>query len=211
MTDAAMRIHDISIPLEAGVAVWPGDAAYAHEWTWKRSAGATVNVSQVRLSVHTGTHADAPLHFLDGGNAIDEEPLERYVGPARVLDLRGKPVICREDLGGIDLAATPRVLFRTDAWVDHQRFPESVPVMKSDVPEFLAKQGVFLVGLDVPSVDVLDSKELPVHHALAAHGISILESLALRAIPPGVYQLIALPLRLRGADGAPLRAILVEF
>jgi arylformamidase len=205
-----MRIHDISIPLRAGVAVWPGDAEYEHHWTMKRTDGAPVNVSQVRLSVHTGSHADAPLHFLDEGAGIDEVPLDRYFGPARVVDIRGKALIRREDLAGIDLTVAPRVLFRTDAWTDYQRFPESIPVMKPDVPEFLAKQGVFLVGLDVPSVDVLDSKELSVHNALAARGISILESLALRGIAAGVYHLVALPLRLQGADGSPVRAILIE-
>jgi arylformamidase len=205
-----MKIHDISIPLEPGVAVWPGDAVYEHQWTFQRSDGASVNVSQVRLSVHTGTHTDAPLHFLDGGMAVDALPLEPYLGPARVIDMRGRPRIGRADLGGIDLAGTPRVLFRTDAWLDTTRFPDAIPVMEADVPEFLAGRGVILVGVDVPSVDELTSQDLPVHHALAAHGICILESLVLAHIPAGVYRLIALPLRLRGADGAPVRALLLE-
>src|SRR5437588_9711791 len=98
-----MKVYDISIPLSAGVAVWPGDAPYDHQWTWKRSDGASVNVSQVRLSVHTGTHTDAPLHFLDGGAAIDEVPLERYFGPARVVDMRGRPTIHRAHFEGLDL------------------------------------------------------------------------------------------------------------
>jgi arylformamidase len=205
-----MTIHDITIPLESTVACWPGDAPYDLQWTMQRSAGATVNVSQVRLSVHAGTHADAPFHFQDTGRTIDRVPLEAYVGPARVIDVRDRALIRRRDLEGIDLIGTPRVLLRTDAWLDHRRFPETIPVMDTDVPAWLAEQGVILLGVDVPSVDALDSKDLPNHHALSAHGICILESLALAHIAAGVYQLIALPLRLGGADGAPVRAVLIE-
>jgi arylformamidase len=206
----AMKIHDISMPLRPGVPVWPGDAVYEHLWTSRRSDGATVNVSQVRLSVHTGTHTDAPLHFIDGATAAAALPLEPYFGPARVVDVRGRPRIGRADLQGIELTGTPRVLFRTDAWLDQSRFPDAIPVMDADVPEVLAESGVVLVGLDVPSVDALASHDLPVHHALAARGICILESLALAHIPAGVYWLIALPLPLQGADGAPVRAALWE-
>ncbi len=124
--------------------------------------------------------------------------------------MRGRARIGRADLGGIDLAGTPRVLFRTDAWLDTTRFPDAIPVMEADVPEFLAGRGVILVGVDVPSVDVLTSQDLPVHHALAAHGICILESLVLAHIRAGIYRLVALPLRIRGADGAPVRAVLLE-
>jgi arylformamidase len=205
-----MKIHDISMPLAPGVTVWPGDAPYEQQWTFKRSDGATVNVSQVRLSVHTGTHTDAPLHFLDGGIDVAGLPLEPYVGPARVVDVRGRPRIARGDVEGIDLTGTPRVLFRTDAWLDRRRFPEAIPVMDEDVPELLASRGVILVGLDVPSVDALTSQDLPVHHALGARGICIVESLVLGQIATGVYWLIALPLPLVGADGAPVRAVLVE-
>jgi arylformamidase len=205
-----IKIYDISIPLGPGVAVWPGDATFEQQWTFKRSDGASVNVSQVRMSVHTGTHTDAPLHFLDGGTAAADLPLEPYLGPARVVDVRGRPRIGRADVEGLDLSRTPRVLFRSDAWLDHRRFPETIPVMDADVPGYLTARGVILIGVDVPSVDALTSQDLPNHHALAAGGICILESLALARIPAGVYQLIALPLPLVGADGAPVRAVLIE-
>ena len=110
-----------------------------------------------------------------------------------------------EDLRAVDLEGTPRLLLRTGGWEDHSRFPGSIPVLGEGVAGFLAGRGVVLLGVDVPSVDPLDSKDLANHHALAAAGIAILEGLDLAAVPPGVYELIALPLRLVGADGAPAR------
>jgi arylformamidase len=203
-----VRIYDISIPLCGAVASWPGDAPFETHWTMRRSEGATVNVSQIRMSVHSGTHTDAPYHFLDDGKTIDGLALEPYMGPARVIDVRNRPRIRRADLEAIDLEGTPRVLFRTDAWTDHSAFPQSIPVMDTDVPDMLAANGVVLIGVDVPSVDALDSKDLPVHHALGAHGICILESLSLAHIAAGSYRLIALPLNLVGSDGSPVRAVL---
>jgi arylformamidase len=203
-----MPIYDISIPLSANVPGWPGDAPYKWHWSWHRSAGATVNVGQVSMSVHTGTHTDAPYHFDDAGKTVDALDLAPYLGPAQVLDVRGRTLIRIQDVEHADLTATPRVLFRSDAWRDHSHFPETIPVLDADVPSWLADRGVVLVGVDVPSMDALDSKDLPIHHALAAHGIAILENLQLSEAPVGVYELIALPLALVGADGSPVRAVL---
>lgn len=203
-----MTLYDISLPLGATLAVWPGDTPYAFRLAWQRSAGETVNVGAITTTVHAGTHVDAPFHFGDGGATIDQLRLDPFLGPAVVLDVSGRPGIGVERFAGIDLSPTPRVLLRTGAWTDHARFPESIPVMEADVPAFLAAQGVVLVGLDVPSVDALDSADLPRHHALARHGVHILESLDLAAVPPGQYELIALPLRLVGADASPVRAVL---
>jgi arylformamidase len=202
-----MRIYDISLPLHPGLACWPGDAPYEWHWSWQKSAGASVNVGQVRTSVHAGTHTDAPYHFAQDGRTVEALDLGAYVGPARVVDVSGRPRIRVEDLPA-DLADAPRVLFRTGAWTDQGRFPESIPVMDPGVPAALGERGAVLVGVDVPSVDALDSKDLPNHHALGARGIAILESLHLAGVPEGVYELIALPLRLVGADGSPVRAIL---
>jgi arylformamidase len=165
-------------------------------------------VGEVTTSIHVGTHVDAPFHFLDGGPTADALSLDPFLGPARVVDVRGIPLIRSEDLAAVDLAGTPRLLLRTDGWLDHSRFPESIPVLDRDVPAYLSEQGVILLGLDVPSVDAIDSKDLPIHHALGSSGIAILESLDLTRVEPGVYELIALPLRLVGADGSPVRAIL---
>jgi arylformamidase len=190
------------------LAVWPGDAPYRFTWSWRKADGESVNVGQVALSVHTGTHVDAPYHFDDRGPTTDALPLGPFLGPARVVHLPGRPRIGRADLEPFDLAATPRLLIRTDAWPDKTSFPSSIPVLDEDVPAWLGGRGVVLVGLDVPSVDDLESKALPNHHALGAAGIAILESLDLSAVPEGVYELIALPLKLVGGDGSPVRAIL---
>jgi arylformamidase len=203
-----MRIYDISIALHTRLACWPGDAPYQWRWSCRKSAGAAVNVGQVSLSVHAGTHTDAPFHFSDSGRTVEALDLDRYLGPACVLDVAGRDVIRTADLGRIDVARTPRVLLRTGAWTDHNRFPERVPALDADVPGWLADRGAVLVGLDVPSVDAIDSKELPNHHALGSRGIAILESLDLSGVPEGVYELIALPLKLVGADGSPVRAVL---
>jgi arylformamidase len=201
-------VYDITIPVREGLAVWPGDTPYRFELGWKMSEGQSVNVDTVTMSCHTGTHADAPFHFLPDGEGIGELDLSPYLGPAIVADVQGRTVITTDDLDDLNLSDAPRLLLKTGGWADHERFPETVPVIAPDVPAFLAERGIVLLGMDVPSVDEIESKDLPNHHALAAQGIHILESLDLRAITPGLYELTALPLRLMGADGSPVRAIL---
>jgi len=206
-----MRIYDVSVALRQGLASWPGDAAFQHVWTCKKSQGATVNVSEMRLSVHTGTHVDAPFHFSDEGATAADLSLEPFFGPAIVIDVRGRPLIRIGDLDGHDLSRAPRVLLRTSAWPDKTHFPDSIPTLGSEVPSWLGDKGVMLFGIDVPSVDAIDSKDLPIHHGLSAAGICILESLDLDAVPEGIYELVALPLKIVGSDGAPVRAILREI
>jgi arylformamidase len=197
-------IYDITIPMNPTLAVWPGDT----EFSFTSTAWGTISVGAVVMSCHTGTHADAPRHFLPEGIGIAEIPTEIYVGECLVLDATGLDELGPELFA--DLSLPPRVLLKTLAWTDHTRFPDEVPVLTEASVALLASRGVRLIGLDVPSVDRLQSKNLPIHHALAAAGIHVLESLDLRQIAPGSYQLIALPLRLDGADGSPVRAVLVE-
>lgn len=205
-----MKIHDITLTLRDELPCWPGDTPYRFALAWSKQDGASVNVGQVSTTVHIGTHVDAPFHFDDGGATIEALGLDPYLGPARVIDVRGRQVIGIKDLEPFDLSETPRLLLRTDGWLDHSRFPESIPVLDERVPAYLREQGVILLGLDVPSVDQIDSKTLPIHHALGTLGIMILESVDLTRVEPGVYELIALPLKLEGADGSPVRAILRE-
>lgn len=195
-------IHDITIPMNATLAVWPGDTEYSFTTT----AWGEITVGAVTMSCHTGTHADAPCHFLPGGIGIAEIPPEIYVGECVVIEAIGTEEIGPETFLGSSLP--PRVLVKTLAWTDHTRFPDEVPVLTEAAVAFLASCGVRLIGMDVPSVDRIRSKDLPIHHALAVAGIHILESLDLRQITQGRYQLIALPLRLDGADGSPVRAVL---
>jgi arylformamidase len=203
-----VALYDVTLPLSTNLAGWPGDALYRFEWTCTKAGGASVNVGQLSCSIHTGTHIDAPYHFDDAGATTDQLSLTPYLGPARVVDVAGRPMIHRSDLANLNLESTPRLLLRTGFWKDHHHFPDAIPVLAEDVPSWLAERGVILLGLDVPSVDVLDSKTLPIHHALGRHGIAILESLDLSAVPEGEYELIALPLKIVGADGSPVRAVL---
>jgi arylformamidase len=203
-----MKLIDISRPIHPGMPVWPGDTPAEFDFTATKAGGASANVGRLRLSVHSGTHADAPFHYNDAGARIDAVPADTFVGPARVVDVRGHATITTELLAAHDFSATPRVLFKSDSWTDPAVFPASWPLLAADAPAWLGRHGVRLVGLDVPSVDHLTSKDMSIHHALDAARIIILENLDLRAVTPGVYELIALPLKIKGGDGSPVRAVL---
>ncbi|MBC7809326.1 MAG: cyclase family protein [Akkermansiaceae bacterium] len=205
------KFYDITIPVQNGLAVWPGDTPFEFTLGWEMGAGASVNVGAVTMSTHTGTHVDAPFHFDADGAGVDTLDASVFVGPVAVVDAAGRAEIGRDVFAGVDFARTPRVLIRTGVWTDYARFPDAVPTLADDVPAFLGANGVRLLGVDVPSVDAIDSKTLPIHHALAAQKITILESIDLRDVPPGVYTLIALPLRLVGADASPVRAVLTTL
>lgn len=203
-----MTFYDITLPLAPHIAAWPGDTPVTLTRNAALARGDSVNLSSLCTSVHNGTHTDAPYHFSEEGITAEALDIRAYIGPAVVVDVAGREVISQHDLGSADLRATPRVLFKTGAWTNHSRFPDRIPVLAADVPAYLQARGVVLVGFDVPSVDALDSQVLPLHHALGRCGIVILESLLLTEVPTGVYELLALPLKLVGADGAPVRAIL---
>ena len=203
-----MKLFDLSRPIYTGMPVWPGDTPAEFTFAATKAGGYSCNVGRLHASAHTGTHADAPYHYNDAGAKIDEVPVGTYVGPARVVDIRGHATVTTALLAPHDFSATPRVLFKSDTWTDPAVFPPGWPVMAADVPAWLGARGVKLVGLDVPSVDHRDSKDLPLHHACDAAGLVILENLDLRAVAPGVYELIALPLKIRGGDGSPVRAVL---
>jgi arylformamidase len=202
-----MKLIDITHPMNDALACWPGDTPYRFRLAWEMAQGATVNVGSITTSVHSGTHADAPFHFRADGATIDRLDLGAYIGEAIVIDVRGREAIHIDDVSSKGTMA-PRVLFKTGCWDDITRFPDRITVMAPGLPTFLRNQGVKLVGLDVPSVDALDSTDLPIHHELDRCGIRILEGLNLRDVQAGNYELIALPTKLAGADGAPVRAVL---
>jgi arylformamidase len=201
-------IYDITIPISGSLAVWPGDTLYRFELGMAIQRGDSVNVGVVTMSLHTGTHVDAPFHFDDAAPGVDALSLEAYIGPAVVVEVLGQDVIGLDSFEGIDFARASRVLVKTRAWTNHRLFPESIPTLTKEAARFLAEKGIQLFGIDLPSVDAIDSKTLPIHHALNAANVRILESVDLREVPPGVYELIALPLPFAEADGSPVRAIL---
>jgi len=212
-----MKIWDISRTLSNDLAEWPGDEPCRFRLTREKTKGASVNLGAISMSVHNGTHADARFHFDTNGESIEKVPLETYLGRATVVDLgqpfldsKEKHLITIDDLrpSAEQIAATSRLLVKTGRWSDSTVFPDKIPVIAADVPAWLQKNGVKLLGLDLPSVDEIDSKSLQNHHALARAGIAIVESLDLSGIAPGIYHLAALPLKITGGDGAPMRAIL---
>jgi arylformamidase len=201
---------DISRPIEPGLPVWPGDPPFELGWVSRIADGGGANVAVARIGMHTGTHADAPLHIRDDGSAIDEIPLDAFLGKALLVDAR--------DRGALDVAfvnealarsaTARRLLFRTGAWEFSDGFPKVFPALEPAAAEALIAAGVVLVGTDAPSLDPPDSAELPAHHALLDAGIPILENLCLDEPASGEYELIALPLRIVGADASPVRAVL---
>jgi arylformamidase len=205
-----MKIIDISQPLHDGTPVWPGDTPFSFSLNWSMEETGSVNVGQLNMSAHTGTHVDAPFHFDNEGKRILDLPLERYIGPAVVVSVEHAGSIGPEHLSGIDLTAVKKVLFKTDAWKDLQAFPESIPPIEPELAPFLKEKGVHLIGVDIPSVDELDSKEMEAHHALTENDILILEGIVLKDVKPGYYELYAMPLPLKEADGSPVRAVLID-
>ena len=205
-----MQLIDITHPHSNALAPWPGDTQFDFQLAARLRDGASCNVGRLACSIHAGTHADAPFHYNDAGPTIDAVPPELFVGPARVFLASNRDVIARDVFAGLDARATPRVLVRTNHCDDKTRFPARIPTLAPDVPAWLGAQGVRLIGLDLPSVDQVDDPSMRIHHLLDAAGILILENLDLRAAPPGVYELIALPLKIAGADGSPIRAVLIQ-
>ncbi len=205
-----MKIYDISRTLSPKVAVWPGDQPFEHTWTMQINQGASVNVSAIKLTVHGGTHADAPLHYLKEGKTIVELPLEKFIGPATVIEIRDSDRIKIEHLQILDFTKTRRLLFKTNAsFLDDTVWDNDFVYLDTDAAEFLGKHKIELIGIDTPSVDPMTSKTLNTHKMLARYGIVNLENLKLAQVSPGDYQLIAFPLKLEGIDASPIRAVLI--
>lgn len=203
-------IYDITRCVSPTLKVWPGDTSYHFDLLMSKAAGASVNLTTLHLSAHTGTHADAWWHYENEGDHPDTMPLDSYVGVARVVTVsRNSGGITPEEVAGIDFRETSRVLFKSHVSnLPDDQWPEHFPYLTVELIDMLATQGVVLIGLDSPSVDPLDSKELPCHHRLYAHRMVNLETLNLRDVPDGVYELTALPLKLDGVCASPVRAIL---
>jgi arylformamidase len=205
-----VRIHDISQPLGTGTPVWPGDQPVRLDWTMSRARGDSVNVAALTLSVHAGTHADGPRHCDDAGARPAELDLAPFLGPALLVDGRGRESLDLDAVEGIDLERAERILFRTRATADTAAFPLRFAALTPGLARRLGDAGIRLVGTDAPSVDPFDSKTLTAHRALTAGGVAILENLVLDGVGPGRYTLVALPLRLVEADSSPVRAVLLE-
>jgi arylformamidase len=202
---------DISAPVRNGMVHWPGDPPFHIERAHDQSKGDVATVSKMTLGVHTGTHMDAPLHFIRGAQTIDKMPLDATIGPARVIPVKDRKSVKVEELQQFQIAAGERILFKTansdHAWNSDQ-FQEDFVFISRDAAAYLAKCGVRTVGVDYLSVGGFREDGLETHQALLAAGIWIIEGLNLGGVEAGDYELICLPLKLIGAEGAPARAII---
>lgn len=204
------RIWDISQRLRPGLPVWPGDTAFEQARTWQMEEGSPVNVSALTLSTHSGAHADAPLHYSKTAPDIASVDLEPYLGECLVIDARGVGELIEVgDLPHIDSA--DRVLFRTFETFPHDGWVDETTAIAPETIEWLAVQGVKLVGIDGPSIDPQTSKTMDAHKAVLKHDIRVLEGLVLDGVAEGRYELIALPLPIAGGDASPVRAVLREL
>lgn len=204
------RIWDISQKIRADLPVWPGDTPFKQITTWQIEDGAPVNVSALTMSTHTGAHADAPLHYAQGAPDIASVMLEPYLGECLVIDARGMgPLIEVVDLP--HLASAERVLFRTFEQFPNDQWQIETTAIAPDTIDWLAVQGVKLIGIDGPSIDPQSSKTMEAHKAVLDHDMRILEGLILDSVPAGRYELIALPLPIVGGDASPVRAILRDL
>ncbi|RDU38188.1 arylformamidase [Neobacillus piezotolerans] len=199
---------DISQPLHNGIGHWPGDTPFNYETAFTKEQTGSVNIGRITTSLHTGTHVDAPFHFDNDGERILGLDISVFIGPARVIDVSSFEKLNAETLRRFDLEGAERLLLKTSIPNNPDHFPERIQELTADIAAYLGEKGVKLLGVDVPSVDPLDSKDMAAHHALYRHGIHILENLMLDDVEDGDYDLIALPLALKDADGSPVRAVI---
>ena len=203
------RIIDISPAISEAIAVWPGDAPFQRTDSLSIERGDSISLDVVTTTLHLGAHVDAPCHFVRSGASAGELPLSPFIGPAVVIDAPLLPDGSITPLRAASITA-PRVLIRTGSWSDRTHFPERFAALNEADVALLAASGVVLLGIDLPSVDLAESKELPNHHKLFSAGIAILEQIDLQMAPAGPYTLVALPLKICGATASPVRAVLLN-
>jgi len=205
------KFIDISVPLHNGMVHWPGDAPFNRTQTLHIAKGDECNLSQISSSAHVGTHMDAPRHFLKDGHGIETMPVDATIGPARVIAIHDPDLIRIAELEPHQLKRGERVLFKTrnssHVWKTSE-FQKKFVHIPQDTARYLGKCGVQTVGVDYLSVGGFETDSAETHQALLEAGIWIIEGLNLENVEPGNYELICLPLKLVGSDGAPARAIL---
>jgi len=208
-------IYDVSLTISNGMTVWPGDPGVHVERTLRMEDGAPANVSTIQMGTHTGTHVDAPFHFVPDGKPVDTLPLDILTGPAVVCHLPDAEAIDVTQVQSLDLpAGTQRLLFKTrnSRWWEEgvREFQRDFVALTPDAARWVVDRGIRLVGVDYLSVQRFHDHRPTTHVTLLRAGVVIIEGLNLSKVPAGEYNLYCLPLKLLGADGAPSRAILIE-
>jgi len=203
------QIWDISAAVDAQSPVFPGDTPYTQKWSWTLSAQCPVNVSEITLSPHVGTHADAPLHYDSDSAAAGHLSLTPFIGPCRVLHiLRDDGLIYPDDIAGAMAGCPPRLLVRSCQRACTSDWSETFASFAPETLDLLHRHGIVLIGIDTPSIDPATSKSLESHQRIRQYDMRVLENLVLDHVPLGDYELIALPLKWTSADASPVRAVL---
>ncbi|WP_271854030.1 cyclase family protein [Planococcus maritimus] len=200
-------IIDISMTLDAATPEWPGDTPFAYRLSVTKEQSGSVNIGELQSSTHIGTHIDAPFHYDEQGLKTDELPLDVYLTTAQVMDVTGHEHVKLSDLDELRQGVSA-VLLKTASWQNRSKFPGAWPTFDPEIAEWMKDHNIRLLGVDVPSVDPETSKELPMHHAMNRNERFILEGIVLDGVAAGVYKLAALPLKIRGGEGSPVRAVL---
>lgn len=199
--------QDITQTLDDAIAHWPEDTPFTYERTVSKEQSGSVNIGRIETSTHIGTHIDAPFHFEDSGATVEQLDINRYIGEATVIEVSAEETITLEALEGFRIKGTI-LLIKTKGRNDRTLFPVRIPVLEKRAVEHIARNGIRLFGIDVISVDPIDSKMLEIHHLLYERDIMIIENTVLDDITPGYYDFIAIPLKIKGGDGSPVRAAL---
>ncbi len=207
-----MEIIDITPLINSKIAVFPGDTPFQEEFLMRTDKGENITLSKITTTVHLGAHTDAPNHYAAQSGGIETRSLEYYLGKAQVIEVkipRGARIQVA-DLKGQKILA-PRVLFKTLSFPNPYQWNDDFNSLSAELVEYLAKEKVILVGIDTPSIDLAQDKILESHTQVHKHNMAILEGIVLDQTPVGIYELIALPLKIEGADATPVRAILRKY
>ena len=201
-------IYDISPPLTPSLAVWPGDTPMSREVLCDMKKGANITLSTLRATAHLGSHADGPNHYGKDAPGIDQRALDFYLGRCQVIHVHAARRSRIDTAQVFRPIEAERVLFYTGTFPDPNTFNEDFAALSPALVDDFHRRGVRLIGIDTPSVDLFDSKDLSSHARFLANDMAILEGLVLNDVPEGIYELIALPLKLVGFDASPVRAVL---
>ncbi len=198
---------DITMPLHKNMPVWPGDTPFDYQLVAKLGTDGA-NVGEMTMSLHAGTHVDAPFHYDDFGKSVDALPLDLFMGPALLVEMTGMEQIQKQHVELLTLQGIERIFFKTKKTYDLYRFDASYTTIHPDAVVYMASRGIKVIGTDAPSVDAVEDEALLAHHTCKEEGVYIIENLYLKDVEAGVYEFIGLPLPIQGGDASPIRAII---
>lgn len=206
------KLYDVSMAIHPDMLIWPGNAPVSIDPVKRIAEGSSSNVSLLSIGTHSGTHVDAPCHFIDEASGVDETDLEILVGSARLCQLPNVKTIDRRVLGKLNLDGVKRLLLGTsNSVLLQQDHTSDYSFVTKDGARYLVETGIKLVGIDYLSIEEYRKEGYPAHHVLLESDVVIVEGLDLSGIPAGDYELLCLPLKIKNADGAPARVLLREF